>query len=167
MPTMKANDVTNTLEMALVTSGCGKATLPQKHAYLVTMARVISLANWLIGWVIEERIMFVARHSILKNRARLPLGTFPAEIPCWSTKRWRQTMKNRVLLENYYLPDDLDRQIKAFVAYNNNERYHESLNNLTPADVYFGRDKGIIRERKKIKRNTINQRRLQHFRKAV
>ena len=67
-------------------------------------------------------------------------------------ERWHQTMKNRVLLENYYLPGDLERQIGAFVEYYNNERYHESLNNVTPADVYFGRDKDIIRERKKIKR---------------
>lgn len=76
-------------------------------------------------------------------------------------------MKNRVLLENYYLPSDLERQIGAFVDYYNNARYHESLNNVTPADVYFGRDKSIIRERNKIKRNTINQRRLQHFRNAA
>ena len=76
-------------------------------------------------------------------------------------------MKNRVLLENYYLPGDLEQQIGAFVEYYNNERYHESLNNVTPADVYFGRDKSIIRERKKIKRNTINQRRLQQFKKAA
>ena len=55
----------------------------------------------------------------------------------------------------------------SFVEYYNNERYHESLNNVTPVDVYFGRDKSIIRERKKIKRNTINHRRLQHFRKAA
>ena len=82
-------------------------------------------------------------------------------------ERWHQTMKNRVLLENYYLPGDLERQIGTFVEYYNNQRYHESLNNVTPADVYFGRDKTIIRERKKIKRNTINQRRLQHFRKAA
>ena len=82
-------------------------------------------------------------------------------------ERWHQTMKNRVLLENYYLPGDLEQQIGAFVEYYNNERYHESLNNVTPADVYFGRDKSIIRERKKIKRNTINQRRLQHFKKAA
>ena len=82
-------------------------------------------------------------------------------------ERWHQTMKNRVLLENYYLPGDLERQIGTFGEYYNNERYHESLNNVTPADVYFGRDKSIIRERKKIKRNTINQRRLQHFRKAA
>jgi transposase InsO family protein len=41
-------------------------------------------------------------------------------------ERWHQTMKNRVQLENYYLPGDLERQIGAFVDYYNNERYHES-----------------------------------------
>ena len=51
---------------------------------------------------------------------------------------WHQTMKNRVLLENFYLPDDLERQIGAFVDYYNNQRYHESLNNVALADVYFG-----------------------------
>lgn len=44
--------------------------------------------------------------------------------------RWHQTMKNRVLLENYFLPGDLERQICAFVDHYNNHRYHESLANL-------------------------------------
>ena len=44
-------------------------------------------------------------------------------------------MKNRVLLEKYFLPGDLERQIGAFVDHYNNHRYHESLANLTPADV--------------------------------
>jgi transposase InsO family protein len=77
-------------------------------------------------------------------------------------ERWHQTMKNRLLLENYYLPDDLERQIGAFVDYYNTERYHESLGNVTPAGVYFGRDKAIIREREKIKKLTIQNRCLQH-----
>jgi len=51
-------------------------------------------------------------------------------------------MKNRVLLGNYYLPGDLERQIGAFVEYYNNERYHESLNNVRPADVFFGHNYG-------------------------
>jgi hypothetical protein len=54
-------------------------------------------------------------------------------------ERWHQTLKNRILLENYYLPGDLEAQIDAFVAYYNHRRYHESIDNLTPADVYFGR----------------------------
>lgn len=76
-------------------------------------------------------------------------------------------MKNRVLLENCYLPGDLERQIGAFVDYANNPRYHESLNNVTPADLYFGRDKAILRERKRIKTQTIRQRRLQHQEQAA
>ena len=54
-------------------------------------------------------------------------------------ERWHQTLKNRILLENYYLAGDLEAQIDAFVAHYNHRRYHESLRNLTPADVYFGR----------------------------
>jgi hypothetical protein len=30
-------------------------------------------------------------------------------------ERWHQTLKNRILLENYYPPGDLEAQIKAFV----------------------------------------------------
>ncbi len=82
-------------------------------------------------------------------------------------ERWHQTMKNRVLLENYYLPGDLERQIGAFVEYYNNQRYHESLNNVTPADVYFSRNKAILRERAKIKELAIRQRRLQHQKQAA
>ncbi|SLN68200.1 Integrase core domain protein [Roseovarius gaetbuli] len=36
-------------------------------------------------------------------------------------ERWHQTMKNRVLLENYYRPGDLECQIGAFVDYYNNQ----------------------------------------------
>ncbi len=86
---------------------------------------------------------------------------------CLAAERWHQTMKNRVLLENYYLPGDLERQIGAFVDYYNNQRYHQSLNNVTPADAYFGRDKAILREREKIKKLTIRQRRLQHQKQAA
>jgi hypothetical protein len=50
-------------------------------------------------------------------------------------ERWHQAMKNRILLENYYLPSELEVQIGALVDYYNHHRYHESLRNLTPADV--------------------------------
>jgi hypothetical protein len=39
-------------------------------------------------------------------------------------------------LENYFLPGDLEAQIDAFVTHYNHRRYHESINDLTPADVY-------------------------------
>ena len=77
-------------------------------------------------------------------------------------ERWHQTLKNRILLENYFLPGDLEAQIGAFVADDNHRRYHESIDNLTPADVYFGRRQTILAERERIKRQTIADRRLQH-----
>ncbi len=77
-------------------------------------------------------------------------------------ERWHQTMKNRVLLEHYFLLGDLERQISAFVEYYNNQRYHESLGNLTPTDVYFGRADQILKQREEIKQKTMLKRRLRH-----
>jgi transposase InsO family protein len=77
-------------------------------------------------------------------------------------ERWHQILKNRILLENYYLPSDLEAWIEAFIEHYNHQRYHESLSNLTPADVYFGRGHIVLLEREKIKRQTMEYRRLQH-----
>jgi RNA-directed DNA polymerase len=96
-------------------------------------------------------------------------------------ERWHQTLKNvrrgfdpldqililLTLLNNYYLPGDLERQISAFVEHYNNARYHESLDNLTPADVYFGRAEMILAEPQRIKRETLKHRRLQHHLQAA
>jgi len=76
-------------------------------------------------------------------------------------ERWHQTLKNRILLENYYLPGDLKAHIARFVEHYNHRRYHESPNNLTPADVYFGRGQTILLEHERIKRQTIALLRLQ------
>jgi len=67
------------------------------------------------------------------------------------------------LLENYYSPDELTDQLDLFIDYYNNERYHEALNNLTPADVYYGRDRDILARRNRIKKNTMLQRRRYNY----
>jgi putative transposase len=77
-------------------------------------------------------------------------------------ERWNQTLKNRILLENCFLPGDLEAQICAFIEHYNHARYHESLGNVTPAGAYFGRAAEILRERAHIKRQTLEHRRLQH-----
>jgi putative transposase len=69
-------------------------------------------------------------------------------------ERWHQTLKNRILLENYFFSEDLKAQIEAFVDHYNHHRYHESINNLTPADAYFGRGQAILQQRERINRNT-------------
>ncbi len=60
-------------------------------------------------------------------------------------ERWHQTLRNRILLETYFPPGDLEAQIEAFVERYNYQRYHESLNNVTPAGAYFGRAAAIIK----------------------
>ena len=58
-------------------------------------------------------------------------------------------------------------QIEAFIDHYNHRRYHESLGNVTPADAYFGRAPAIIKQRERIKRQTIQYRRLQHRKLAA
>lgn len=74
-------------------------------------------------------------------------------------ERWRMSLESRIVLENHYLPGDLERAIAAFVEHFNQHRYHESLDHLTPADVYFGRANKIHNTRRDIKRTTIERRR--------
>ena len=82
-------------------------------------------------------------------------------------ERWRQTLKSRILIENYFLPGDLEAQIEAFVEYYNHQRYHETLNNVTPSGAYVGIAAAIIKQRERIKRQTIEHRRLQHQKLAA
>jgi len=81
--------------------------------------------------------------------------------------RYTEVMTLPILLENYFLPGELEAQIAAFVGHYNHQRYHESLNNVTPSDVYFGRDKAILKQREEIKRKTFEARRLQHRKHAA
>jgi len=88
----------------------------------------------------------------------------------WRTgkiERWHQTLKNRILLENDYLPCALEQAVGTFVEHYNHRRYHESLGNLTPADLCYGRGNDILNERRKIKEQTLKQRRLLNQRQAA
>ncbi len=150
--TMKTEDVTDTLDLALRASGCDQATVLHKPRLLSDNgSSYISgeLAEWL-----EDQRMDHVRGAPYHPQTQGKI------------ERWHQTLKNRILLENYYLPGDLQQQIDAFVDHYNNRRYHESLQNLTPADVYFGRGQTILKQRERIKRKTIETRRLLH-RKSV
>jgi len=146
--TMRADDVAATLDLALASAGLD-------HAAVVHRPRLLSdngasyvsgdLAKWL-----EQKGMSHVRGAPYHPQTQGKI------------ERWHQTLKNRILLENSYLPGDLEQRIAAFVTHYNHDRYHESLDNLTPADVYFGRGQTILEERNRIKRQTIANRRLQH-----
>ncbi len=75
-------------------------------------------------------------------------------------------MKNVVKLENYFSPGQLEVKMGEFVNYYNNQRYHESLQNLTPAEVYFGNGEKKLKQRKMTKHRTLNERKKQ-FQKII
>ena len=78
-------------------------------------------------------------------------------------ERYHRSMKNVVKLQHYYFPWELEREIARFIEYYNNERYHESLNNVKPVDVYEGRNKQILAKREEIKQRTLQMRRQQNL----
>ncbi len=80
-------------------------------------------------------------------------------------ERYHRTMKNVIKLEHYYSPDELQNALTQFIDFYNHRRYHESLNNLTPADVYYGRTEKILKERRQVKIDTIKRRKKNYFTK--
>jgi len=82
-------------------------------------------------------------------------------------ERYHRSMKSIVKLHHYYCPRELEMAIEQFVDYYNNKRYHESLNNLTPYDVYFGKGEKILKKREEIKAYSLKQRRKIFYKKCV
>jgi len=151
--TMKAEDVTDTLNLALTASGRDQAIVRQRPRLLSDNGPCYiasDLAEWLQARDMDH-VRGAPNHPQTQGKI----------------ERWHQTLKNRILLENYFLPGDLETQIDAFVEHYNHRRYHESLDNLTPAHVYFGRGQTILLQRERIKRKTIELRRLQYRRAAA
>ena len=121
---MRAQDVTDTLDLALQASGCDQVHVVHKPRLLSDNGSSYvsgDLAEWL-----QDKGMKHSRGAPYHPQTQGKI------------ERWHQTLKNRILLENYFLPGDLEAQIEVFVDHYNHQRYHESINNVTPADVYFG-----------------------------
>ena len=150
---MATSDVEDTLNLALEASGLDEANVVHRPRLLSDNG-----PSYISGDLAE----YLADKGMKHTRGAPYHPQTQGKI-----ERWHQTLKNRILLENYFLPGDLEAQIDAFVGHYNHQRYHESLKNLTPADVYTGRGHTILLEREKIKRKTMKLRRLQHAKSAA
>ena len=147
--TMGASDVTDTLDLALQTSGLDEAP-PERRPRLLSDNGPSYVASDLSDWLEDQGM----KHTRGKPYHPMTQGKI---------ERWHLSLKSRILLENYYLPGDLERAVADFVEHYNQRRYHESLDNLTPAAVYFGRGQRILKRRQEIKRKTIEKRRRLHL----
>ena len=143
---MKTDDVTRTLDRALEKSGLSVNNRPR----LLSDNGSCYISSELAQYIEEQNMDHV------RGKPNHPQTQGKIE-------RYHRSMKNVVKLENYYLPGDLINRLEQFVEYYNNHRYHESLNNLTPADVYFRRDQQILKQRETIKLKTMKQRRTKHL----
>jgi putative transposase len=82
-------------------------------------------------------------------------------------ERYHRTMKNIVKFQHYYFPWELEQELSKFVEHYNHHRYHESLKNVTPADVFYGRQRKILSARDRIKRKTMEERRRLNLRSPL
>src|SRR5437016_9341717 len=113
---MKAEDVTATLELALQASGLHEAK-PAQRPRLLSDNGSSYIAGDLAKWLDDRKI----KH--LRGAPYHPMTQGKIE-------RWHQTLKNRILLENYFLPGDLETQIAAFVRSEEHTSELQSLTNL-------------------------------------
>ena len=150
---MGADDVSATLDIALAAWGCDSVAVHHKLRLLSDNGPC---------YIADDLAKYLGKHGMVHVCGAPNHPQTQGKI-----ERWHQTLKNRILLENYFLQGELEAAIAAFVENYNNHRYHESLGNLTPADVYLGRGPAILAEREKIKAQTIQTRRLSHQRQAA
>jgi len=143
---MAASDVSATLRDALRVARLSKRQRPR----LLSDNGPCYISSELKGWLDENGM----DHTRGKPYHPMTQGKI---------ERWHRSLKDRILLENYYLPEDLERKIDEFVTYYNTRRYHESLNNLTPEDVWLGRGQAILDQRRKIKEKTMRLRKKLYF----
>jgi putative transposase len=73
-------------------------------------------------------------------------------------ERYHKSLKSKVKLHVYSCPNELKKEVDNFINFYNQSRYHESLGNVTPDDVFYGRREKIIKEREEKRRLTIMRR---------
>ncbi len=143
--TMKTEDVKNTLDMAIEKTGV-------EHVHVVQRPRLLSDNG--SCFISHELKKYLERHEIrhVRTKAYHPMTQGKIE-------RYHRSMKNLILLDHYSAPSELTERIREWVEYYNHERYHEAIDNVTPADKYYGRDREVLRRREKVRRETMKMRR--------
>ena len=147
--TMGSSDVTETLDRALAVTGVDQIRV--KHRPRLLSDNGPAYVSSELREYLDERGMGHTRGAPYHPQTQGKI------------ERYHRSMKNGVKLQHYYFPGELEAAIGDFVAYYNNERYPEALDNVTPADVYFGRQHEVLTERSKIKRLTMQRRKKEYL----
>lgn len=73
-------------------------------------------------------------------------------------ERYHKSLKSKVKLNIYACPNELKAEVGKFISFYNRKRYHESLGNVTPDDVFYGRREKIVKAREEKRRLTLMRR---------
>ncbi len=147
--TMSAADVPATLRDALEATGLDTASVRHRPRLLSDNGQC---------YVSSELRSWLDKNGIPHTRGKPCRPQTQGKI-----ERWHRTLKDRILLENHYLPGGLERQLEDFITHYNTRRYHESMHNLTPECVFTGQGVTILKKRNDIKLKTIALRKRLHF----
>ena len=142
--TMATTDVKELLELAVQITGVDRVAVHHRPRLLSDNGP---------AYVSQELATYLATKGMTQTH-----GAPYHPMTQGKIERYHRSMKNEINLQKYYLPWELEHEIARFVRYYNNERYHESLDNVTPADVYYGRHTEIITRREQLKLQTLKRR---------
>jgi transposase InsO family protein len=148
-PTMNHEDVEQTLNLAVAATGVKQIKVEHRPRLLSDNGS---------AYISQDFAEYMAKVEMKHIRGQVRHPQTQGKI-----ERYHRSIKNVVCLDNYYFPWQLEAAIKNFVDYYNHQRYHEALNNVTPADVFFGRAAAIEDARAATKRKTFALRRSQHL----
>jgi putative transposase len=146
---MAATDVQDTLQAALAFTGV-------EHVQVRHRPRLLSDNG--PAYLSGELATYLKEHEMTHIRGKPFHPMTQGKI-----ERYHRSLKNVICLENHYFPWQLEQAIAEFVEHYNRQRYHEALDNVTPADVYFGRSAQILSQRAALKRRTLALRRAQYL----
>lgn len=140
---MTGEDFTEVLEMACELAGLNKNNMPNL---------VSDRGPALVSEVLAEYLAEKGIYHILASPYHPQTNG--------KIERYHKSLKSEVKLQVYGTPSALEEEIDKFINKYNQNRYHESLGNVTPDDVYYGRREKIIKERTRKQRSTMENRKI-------
>jgi putative transposase len=146
---MAATDVQDTLELAMHNTGVSQMKVRHRPRLLSDNGP---------AYLSQELAQFLQDNCLEHIRCKPYHPMTQGKI-----ERYHRSLKNVVCLDNHYFPWQLQQAIAQFVDHYNHQRYHEALDNMTPADVFFGRAKEVHNYRAAVKRKTLQLRRAQYL----